>query len=219
MIALFTAAIWLAVPAWKFAANLMQGSACGKPSLWRLAGVVLPAVLVIFYFLTHTPWPGVKRTPAVVEYSPLAVVRAGSPGFVAEIHVRSGQQVEAGQLLAALVNLELQSEFRDVELAIKQSQMKSRALKQREELAAYQAEQKQLESLLKKREEKRDEVAQLTVRAPISGTVIVRDPDALFGTYATTGAEIVSIGDERRKELRMSIGQKDLDAFVAYQGK
>jgi putative peptide zinc metalloprotease protein len=219
VIALFAAAIWLAVPAWKFAANLMQGSACGKPSLWRLAGVVLPAVLVIFYFLTHTPWPGVKRTPAVVEYSPLAVVRAGSPGFVAEIHVRSGQQVEAGQLLAALVNLELQSEFRDVELAIKQSQMKSRALKQREELAAYQAEQKQLESLLKKREEKRDEVAQLTVRGPISGTVIVRDPDALFGTYATTGAEIVSIGDERRKELRMSIGQEDLDAFVAYQGK
>ena len=39
-----------------------------------------------------------------------------------------------------------------------------------------------------------------------------------LGTYAATGTEIVSIGDERHKELRVSITQEDVNTFQASVG-
>ena len=76
-------------------------------------------------------------------------------------------------------------------------------MKQREELAAFQAEEKELDALRKQHDEQSAEVELLLVRAPIDGTIILRDPDALLGTYASAGTEIVSIGDEQNKELRL----------------
>ena len=52
-----------------------------------------------------------------------------------------------------------------------------------------------------------------------SGTVIVRQPQNLIGTYVTSGDEIVSIGDEAKKELRVVIDQEDVKAFTAHVGQ
>jgi putative peptide zinc metalloprotease protein len=218
LIALFAAALWLLVPTCSFLVYLFRGTEWEKPKKLRFVGVVVPLVLLLGFAITHTPWPGVTRAPAVVEYEPLAVVRAGSNGFVREVFVHSGQAVEEGQLIARLENEQLQVELHDVQLSIQQSLKKARVFKQRDELAAFQAEQKKLESLRKQLDEKSVEVAQLEVRAPISGTVIARDPDALLGTYASSGDEIVSIGDEQSKELRLSITQEDVDTFLASVG-
>ncbi len=219
LIALFAAAMWLIVPTFSFLVYLFRGNDWEKPSKLRFAGLVLPLVLLMGYLLTHTPWPGVIRAPAVVDYDPLAVVRARSDGFVREICVNSGQFVEAGQVIARLENSELLVELQDIDLEIEQTSLKSRVLKQREELAAFQAEEKKLETLRKQQQEKSAEVSQLLVRAPIRGTVILRDPDALLGTYAASGAEIVSIGDEQSKELRLSIRQEDVDTYLAAVGE
>jgi putative peptide zinc metalloprotease protein len=219
ILALLATVCWLAVPAVKFATYMIRGDAWEKPSRVRFTCLVLPAVLGAMYLANRVPWPGVTRAAAIVEYSPLAVVRAGSPGFIREIHVQSGQFVEQSQIIASLENHDLWLELHDLELAIEQSVLESRALKQKEEMAAYQAEQKTLLSLRKKLAEKRTEAEQLTVRAPISGRVVLRNPAFLLGTYASLGTEIVSIGDEARKELRVAIDQQDVDAFLNYVGK
>ena len=85
-------------------------------------------------------------------------------------------------------------------------------------MAAFQAEQKKLESLRKQHAEKLAEVSQLMVRAELAGTVIVRNPQAMLGTYAKVGDEIVSIGDEAKKELQVVIDQQDVDLFSASVG-
>ncbi|MDH3718305.1 MAG: HlyD family secretion protein, partial [Planctomycetota bacterium] len=99
------------------------------------------------------------------------------------------------------------------------SELKCRALKQQDELAAYQAEIKEKESLEKKRDEKQGQVDQLTVRAPASGKIVTRNPETLLGTYLAEGTEIVSIGSERQKELRVAIAQEDVDVFSQQVGK
>lgn len=218
LLAFFAAALWLLVPAIRFINYLFRGNEWEKPNKFRFSLVVLPLAALAVGLVDYAPWPGVKRAPAIVDYSPLTVCRARSPGFVREIHVESGQHVKAGQLIATLENEQLQLELGELEYSIEQSMLKCRALKQREELAAFQAEQKKLESLEKQHAEKFDEVLQLTIAAERGGTVIVRNPQALLGTYAKVGTEIVSIGDEAHKELRVVIDQQDVDRFSAYVG-
>ncbi len=219
VVALLATVMWLVVPAVKLAVYLFRGDGWENPNRLRFACVVVPALVCAFLFVNKVPWPGVTLAPAIVEYAPLAVVRAGSPGFVRQIEVQSGQFVEQGQLIAILENQELELELRDLAAAIEQTILKGRVFKQREQMAAYQAEQKELESLRKQYAEKRAEVEQLTVRAPLSGRVIARDPRALLGTYASPGSEIVSLGNEHQKELRLAIEQEDVDEFSSHIGR
>ena len=58
--------------------------------------------------------PGRVDAPAVVEYAPLTVIRAATPGFVPQIQVASGQQVKAGQGIAVLQNKELEADLSDL---------------------------------------------------------------------------------------------------------
>lgn len=74
------------------------------PSLTRTNRLgFLAKIATIFAFgvllFAVVPWPGAVRAPTIVQYSPMAVVRAGSPGFVRQIEVHSGEFVEEGELL------------------------------------------------------------------------------------------------------------------------
>ena len=218
VLAILATVCWLAVPAIKFATYMIRGDGWQRPSRVRFVCLVLPILFAAMYLINRVPWPGVTRATAIVQYSPLTVVRASSPGFVREIHVKSGQFVDAGQIIATLENDDLRFELQDLEISIQQSLLESRVLKQREEMAAHQAEQKTLLSLRKKLAEKRAEVDHLTVRAPIRGRIVLRKPASLIGTYASLGSELVSIGDESRKELRVAIAQQDVETFLNHVG-
>jgi hypothetical protein len=75
-----------------------------------------------------------------------------------------------------------------------------------------------LEGLEKRRREKQSEVAQLQVRAPVSGRAESRTLESLDGSYLAQGKEILVIGDESHKEIRLSISQDDVDCFAGWVG-
>jgi putative peptide zinc metalloprotease protein len=168
---------------------------------------------------TVVPWFGPYRAPAVVEYSPLVVVRADSAGFVSQLLVQAGDRVESGQTLAMLDNPEQSLKLRELELNIERAELKSRKLKREGKLAEYQAEQDQVEALELKLREKKEEVEALTVRAPRSGIVMGRQLATLRGMYLAKGDEILSIGEEQRKELQVSLAQHDVQFFSAQVGR
>lgn len=205
--------LWVGLPALRFVRFFFNKKAVEQPRRLRFlltTGVLAAGPTFVFGFL---PWPGIREAPAVVEYSPPTVVRAASAGFVRTIHVQSGQPVEADQLLVTLENRELAHELTELELEVRQSEIRGRKHEQKGELAAEQAEAKKRESLLKQLAEKQQQVQHLEVRAPSAGKVVGRDLDALAGTYLEVGDEILSIGDERKKELRVSVAQADLKMF------
>ncbi|MFV2067561.1 MAG: HlyD family efflux transporter periplasmic adaptor subunit [Pirellulales bacterium] len=210
--------LWLGGPIVRCFRSLSPRHGGGSPSLFRAALTVVVFVAVTPAILFGIAWPAGKRAPAVVEYAPLTPVRVLSAGFIRELHVRSGQWVQQGQVLAVLSNDKLELEAGQLRISIAQSQLKCRMFKQAQEMAAYQTERKNLESLEVKRREKEFQVAQLVVRAPRSGRVIRRDLDSALGTYLEQGEELLSIGNEEQKEVRISVAQEDLDAFKALQG-
>ncbi|MCZ6773227.1 MAG: hypothetical protein O7G83_14785 [Proteobacteria bacterium] len=216
VLAIIAAAMWLGSPLLRFAKFF-----CSDPSLTRknrVRFVAKTAVLLTLgvLFLTLVPWPGAIQAPAIVEYSPVAIVRAGSPGFVQKLMVKNGQVVEQGEVLVILANDELWMELADLELEIEDTRLLCRMHERNDRMAAYQAELKRRESLEKQHQQKKNEVEQLTVRAPIAGQIVGRKLDALLDTYVSQGGEILSVGNKQDKEIQISVAQEDLERFASH---
>jgi hypothetical protein len=96
--------------------------------------------------------------------------------------------------------------------------MKCRVFKLEEEMHSFQAETEQLNALREKLAEKELQVAELTLRAPTSGSVDARELRYRLGMYLSTGDEIAVIGDEQNKELQIVIPQDQLESFVRHVG-
>jgi putative peptide zinc metalloprotease protein len=180
---------------------------------WRFT---LVAALAIVFL--GVPMPDTRHVPAIIEYSPKIVVRAGTDGFVDRIHIKAGQIVATGDMLVELRNPKLQTELTRLDLEIQQANLKASALRSRREMAAYQAEMKGIEDLQQRRREKLAQVEQLVVRAPGSGKVVSRCLDWHLGTYFHEGDEIIRIGDEQKKEVVASVSQSELDSFSQFIG-
>lgn len=208
--------LWIGPPTLSTIKYLVYGDHLGQPRRLRFAlttGASLTGLTLAALFL---PWPGAYRAPAVVEYAPLTVVRASSPGFVEKMYVRPGQNVLQGQSLVLLVNHELERESSDLHLAVQQSEGRVRALLYDDRMADVQAERKKLEYLRKHLHEKAAEVDSLIVRAPLDGTIVASDLESLIGTYFDRGAEILAIGSEDQKELMISIAHHDAEIFTGH---
>jgi multidrug efflux pump subunit AcrA (membrane-fusion protein) len=157
--------------------------------------------------------------PAVVEYSPLTVIRAESPGFVREICVHEGDLLSPRQVVVRLANDELQYTVADLRRAWEQSVIKGRMYFRDGELAKYQVELANQESLRKRQAEVQGQVDALTVRTPVAGRIVARNLPSLVGQYLTPGAEIVVVGDEAAKQLVVAVPQEDSGPFVTQVGK
>lgn len=205
---------------WLAPGVLQLGRECIRQAdRWRFTVVVGSAVAMITVLLVFVPWPGASRAPLVVDYVPCLLLRASADGFVRQVHVCGGQQVESGQVLLILENEDLKRVCLDLELALEQSLLRARKHAQRGELARQQAEQIETANLEQRLTEKRACLEELTVRAPAAGIVIGRHLDALEGTWLSRGDAIVSLGDENQKELRLAIAQEDVNAFTSRVGQ
>lgn len=219
VLALLAAVLWLGVPIVRLLKRLarIRHQPPGTRGL-SISSLGLALLLAVVLFV-EVPWPLPPQAPTVVQYAPIAVIRADSPGFVSQILVRGGQSVSAGQTLIILRNDELELALADLERAIAQSELKCRIYEHGRQLAARQAEAKQLEALQTKYEEKSQQLKTLEILAPISGRVIGANLSNLAGVYLEPGEEILSIGDEQQKELQVAIAQEMLTAFKASEGQ
>ena len=204
---------WLGRPTYGFLKYMISNESNEQPRRWRFLATVGTVTFASVLILMFVPWPGARCAPAVVEYSPRTIVRADAAGFVREVHMQSGDIVAAGQLLVTLENRQLATDLKSLEIDIRQSKIRGRRHEQDHELAAEQAEAKRREALLAQLEQKREQVNGLTIHAPCEGQIVGRNLDALVGRYLEPGAELLSIGNEQQKELRVSISQGDIDVF------
>jgi multidrug efflux pump subunit AcrA (membrane-fusion protein) len=213
VLALFAVVLWLCLPAMKFIKFLRYGNGNEQPDRRRFFIVTGVTTLVVICLL-RLPWPGGVSAIGVVDFEPLAVHRVDSPGFVTAIHVKSGERVKPGQLLATLDNPETALELAEIELSIEESKVRSRILHRDDDVVNYQVETKKRESLERQREELAQRVDNLTIYASTEGRVIGRDLNTLVGQYLASGATLMAIGDEHKKHVELSVAQKDVDFFV-----
>jgi putative peptide zinc metalloprotease protein len=207
--------MWWGLPLWRLISYVAVGNTREQPRRLYILAVSSSIAIVVSAVLFGLRWPGVVSAPAVVQYAPLAVVRADSPGFVQQLLVESDQAVESGQLLAVLRNDELAMELVDLKLAIQQGQLRRRRHQGGEETASAQIEERFLEALHEQLREKTRQAEKLLLRAPFAGRVIGYDLVSLQDTYLKPGDEFCSIaGGGEHKELSLSISQSDAELYA-----
>jgi hypothetical protein len=105
-----------------------------------------------------------------------------------------------------------------LEYALEAADIRGRVYGRRGEIAAQQAEFENRRALEVRVDERRRQVQNLELRAAIAGQVLASDLNSLLGSYLPPGHELMSLGDESRKELVLSIAQEDADVFRSLNG-
>ncbi len=191
----------------------------------RQISVVRPILCVATLLLTvglpslALSWTRNCTAPGVVQYSPHAVVRADTGGFLTDLQVVDNQPVEQGQLLAVLANDELQSRFNRLQLEVAASELNCRLMLRQGRTAEHRLERERLAGLQEQRRTLQEEVDALSIHAPITGRVIARRIESLRGTWLESGEEILAIGGTGGRELRISVDQSDLPAITEQFGQ
>jgi len=145
----------------------------------------------------------------LLEPAKTAVVHARVPGTVADVDVKEGQQVAAGEPLAKLVNLPLASAYDAAQARLMTASHHAAlaslkyadygvALKEREESVAV------LEQVGKKR-------ATLDVASPISGTVLTPKVGEILGTTLKTGDAIMEVADLSTLRARIYVSEWEMN--------
>jgi putative peptide zinc metalloprotease protein len=155
----------------------------------------------------------VAKAPAVVRDAGGGEVRARCPGFLAELAVRGGERVAAGDLLLRLENAEERARLARIEAAIARSRLLRDHLLQQGAVAASQAEAEHLDGLEKTAAELREHVASLELRAPRDGTVDGRHLELLLGTWIEPGRVLLSVIEGTRRELVVLAAADERDRF------
>ena len=190
------------------------------PLLVVRAGLVTAGFAAILWVsLAWMPWPTSITAPAIVEYTDLSIVRSRVDGFVEKIHVRDGQHVEAGELLLELNNDQLQMELRQLESSVSQAASLHRSALNEHDAAQAQVALSNQQALLERLAEIRQQCDHLRVLAPVDGRVVARNLRNLIGTYVNEGDELMAVGDERRKELLISVAQEQADEVLPRLGQ
>ncbi|MCA9175841.1 MAG: HlyD family efflux transporter periplasmic adaptor subunit [Planctomycetales bacterium] len=167
--------------------------------------------------LLLTPISPRHVAPGIVEYSPLTMVRSPAAGFVEAVLVEDGQWVEAGQPLVSLVNRELQLQLQQRRTAVLEAEVEARRLQQAGDHAGCQAALRRLDSAREQWREVKQRCDGQSILAPVSGRVLRRNLANLAGRHFQEGAELLAIGDDAAKELRVSIDQGQLEGLQRLQ--
>jgi len=211
--------MWIGLPLSALIRNTKRRHRMDPATTVRAAIVASAVAGLLAVALFGVTWPFDATAPAVVEYRDLEIVRARSPGFVKAIHVTDGRQVRQGELLLELENDLLAVECRDLELAIEQARTRRRIHQNAQETAAAQVELENQRALEKRHSEKHRQLASLRITAPVSGRVMVRNVTSLADTYVEEGDEVLAIGTESHKQVRVSIAQQNEEDFRFALGK
>ena len=206
-----------------------------KPRMYTslaLIGLLLAAVLLVP--LPHSIICTLEIQPR--DATPVYVDNVDG-GLLAECYVRQGDEVQAGQLLAQLSNVEL--ELKIVQLSGERERFKARLDARRRQGEAGRGEVAQLEKALRNVEEQLEKRLQdwrrLQLTAPISGTVLPPpetpahpDPEGQLpawsgtpldpeniGAYLEEGTLLCQIGDPTKYEAILVIDEADVDLIRA----
>ncbi len=207
-------AVWLA---WQFVlrpATQLLRFLFSAPRLtghraWAL-GASATLAMLLGWLLLIAPMPQRMNREAVVWLPETGVVRNEVPGFVDEVLAVSATRVQAGTPLLRLRNPALETRARVLEssLARQQQEWQARLLNQP---AAAQALQTRLAGLASELAQVRSQLAQLTLQAPLAGTLALPDGADLPGRYLPRGSAVASLIQPDATRIRAVIAHQDLD--------
>lgn len=211
--------LWFGRPIWGMCVGVIRLRQQHPERLLRASMISLVFIAVLTLGLMGLPAPLMSTAPGIVDFTDGQIVRAVTAGFVDAVHVENGQEVVAGDVLISLRNDEVTNRFVDLRQQVDQEELRLKTASSGHDSGAISIAQGNLTSLTKQLAECQKQLNGLQLRASRAGRVIGRDLKSLHATYAEAGVELLTIGLENEKEVRLSIDQKNLPASIALVGQ
>lgn len=208
----------LILPAVRLAKREAQPGGVGRRGLLRAAALVggIAALAALINFAI--PLRPSVQAPGLIAYVEATTLRAEADGFVAEVAVRRGDRVAAGDLVARLENPELASEAAQVEMDMAAMEVEATYALTIGDLETESARRASRAVLTSRLEELRRQQAGLTVTAPHDGVVVASDLQAWLGAWMKRGEELGEVADPAALEFEISIPEHLVPAFRAQVG-
>ena len=165
------------------------------------------AVLAIMIFIV--PLPSSTRTQGVVWVNEQAEVYASQGGQIQALLVSNGDRVQHGQVLLELESDTLSLQLEQQRTAVRLAELEVTRYRQSEPALARSStitlQQAQAELA-----RTREQLKQLAVRAPFSGTVVMGDADILQGALVDQGELLFYIVNEEQRVVRAVVAQSSM---------
>lgn len=191
------AALWLTsavvMPVVRTVRLGLQGSE-GMSSVARMRPFLVMGVLVLgIAGVTFVPWRREVERVCVVQPSDFQVVRASEGGFLREVRVREGEEVEVGQVLAVLENPETARALAEVRIQRDRVRGEVRRMQTESPGVRYLALQSELAALGAQEELLMKRMEGLVLKAGVAGRVGARRLEWRVGHHLRPGEILTAI--------------------------
>jgi putative peptide zinc metalloprotease protein len=178
---------------------------------WKMTRAQQAGALGVALLLLLPPVASNVSTGLVLEPGKTAHIHAEVPGQVANVYVRQSQTVQAGQVIAALRNPEIEAEAAVLrqQLALANSDLRNgQDRSDFDKAAGAVRDRKRLQEEFEVAENR---VAALQIRSPIDGVVSTTDVDQKAGTFLDAGEELAQIVDRSTMKARILVRDWELE--------
>ncbi len=155
------------------------------------------------------PLPRSENVPALLMFKDAAEIKAPAAGEVQTEMPQEGRYVKAGELLLRISSDALEYEMRQTKFDLQGVRATIRSLGSGGEQGAHRswliAEEERLRISLEKYKEA---LAQLEVRAPLSGEIRDVNPDLYQGAFVAKDTPVCTLSDPAKHEIRAFVHEK-----------
>ena len=201
----------IALPVFRLGRSI-KGSPDLTGSLLRRGRFVFAAVAILLAGIFLIPWHETIRRSAAIEHGRVEAVSTPSAGRLIELDVASGQQVEEGQQLGRIENIELESGLKDLKLQREMHEVRHRAASADDSPEArllMPVLQKHVSEVDAQIDGVEDRAKRLILVAPRSGVVRTSKPGELVGRHFPANHPILEIGDDTNPKLLIALNEKE----------
>ena len=184
------------------------------PRRRRTIGGVSALVTLALVTLVRWPLRVVANTP-VFRPTSFATVRPLVSGTVDRVLVREGSEVAAGAPLAQLRDIEARAARLSAEATIRSAEREAVVAASRGDAAGQRLQDIRATSARATLAVRDEALQTLTLRAPVSGTVLTARPELLIDTKLRAGDAFVLLGRTDTLELEFSVEQREIDRVRA----
>ena len=175
-----------------------------------VCGLMAGTCIAAYFWI---PSPIMVTSPGIVDYAEMATIRSDVSGFVDKVFVTNGQFVSAGVKLLEVRNELVEQEYYDILRQIDQCHVRHKMAVDQQLTAEAQIQRRKLVGLTQRLAQVEKQFNGLTVYSRNSGRIVARQLHNQVGAYVTEGQELVSIGQEDKKEIKLSVGQREANVI------
>lgn len=176
----------------------------------RATAIAAAAIIVTLLPIKHESVSG----KFLLEPTKKAEVRAHVPGTITRLDVEEGRHVSAGQTLAELRNLSVQSDYEDAQARLVMASDRANAAAMK--YSDYGTALHDRERLTEQVRQFSQMNAALQIVSPISGIVVTPRVEDQMGAYLTPGQEFLEVADLSVMRARIYVSEYDLYRVVPH---